>query len=56
LTPKITSSTTVAAAMTSAASSAHPNESTFIALELMCDASTSINASKTKTIKNPAPA
>ena len=43
LAPKITSSTSIAAAITSAASSAHPNESTLIVRVLMCEARSSIS-------------
>ena len=53
LTPKITSRTTIAAEITSAASNADPNESTLIVRELMWEASIRIRASSTSTVTKP---
>ena len=52
--PKMTSSTTVTAEASSAARSAHQNESTWIALGAMCEATQSITASSTSTSTKPA--
>ena len=53
LVPKITSSTTETAAAMSAVSSAHQNESTWIALSSRSDANRSANASITSTPRKP---
>ncbi len=51
--PKITSSTSIDAEITTDASSAQPNESTLIVLVVMCDASSSMTASSTSTSTKP---
>ncbi len=53
LAPNITSSTSIDAAITSDASSAHPNESTLIVRVVMCEASSSISASSTRMSTKP---